>query len=44
VKIGFKIFDEAGDKNDEGEKYFGWSSQYDEWLDNYTIRIQRYFK
>ena len=40
--IGFRVYTKDGPKKDkEGNAYNGWSSTYDEWVDIFSIRIQR---
>jgi len=31
VKIGFRKYEEEGLKEENGQKYTGWGSRYDEW-------------
>lgn len=41
VLVGYRVFDEDGDKIDqEGRRFSGWSSRYDEWLTVTNPRIQ----
>lgn len=41
IFIGYRVYDENGDKVDtEGKKFNGWSSRYDEWLSVTNPRIQ----
>ena len=39
--IGYRVYNDHGDKFDaDGRKFFGWSSQYDEWLSVTNPRIR----
>jgi hypothetical protein len=39
-KIGFRTFDPEGNKEDnEGNRYFGWSETFDEWIPAYSPRL-----
>ena len=44
VYVGFRIFDdEEGHKVDEdGRKFLGWSSRYDEWRNIYCVTVQKF--
>ena len=42
VLIGFRTYSDKGIKiDDQGNKYTGWSITYDEWINNYSNRIQK---
>lgn len=42
VYIGFRIYEEEGHKvDDDGKKYTGWSSKYDEWITVTSPTIQK---
>jgi len=42
LKIGYRQYMSEGFKEDfEGNRYNGWSSTYDEWLNAFSIRVQR---
>lgn len=40
AKIGFRQYSEYGDKSDEMGKYFGFSSNLDEHIGQFSLRIQ----
>lgn len=40
--VGFRVYFEAGKKNDERGNYEGWSNRFDEWISIYSPRIQTY--
>ena len=43
VQLGLRVTHPEGDKTDKaGNKYFGWEEEHDEWLPQYSARIQRY--
>ncbi len=43
VLVAYRIYTAEGMKKDkEGRAYNGWSNTYDEWINVYSIRIQRY--
>lgn len=42
VLVGFRNYSDLGIRNDDKGKYTGWSSSYDEWINNYSLRIQKY--
>lgn len=45
VQVGFRFYNENGLRIDQnGRKFTGWSSNYDEWINLYSIRIQRFIK
>ena len=38
--VGFRIFDESGEKQDDrGRRYIGWPSTFDEWINASSPRI-----
>lgn len=42
VKVGYRRYKEDGLKGDEKKKrYNGWSNKYDDWLNPYSLKIQR---
>ena len=42
VQVGYRRYEEGGTKKDaDGRAYNGWSNTYDEWLNVFSIRIQR---
>lgn len=42
VYVAFRRLDEDGPKtDDEGRRYNGWSDKYDEWINPYSLRIQK---
>ena len=44
VKVGFRIYHPEGNKEEENtkQKFFGWSEKFDEWINNYNPRIQKF--
>lgn len=43
VKVGYRVYTEAGEKVDEeGRRYVGWSASLDEWIGSHSLRIQRF--
>jgi hypothetical protein len=41
VLIGYRTYKEDGKKkDDEGRMYQGWSKNFDEWIDSFSLRIQ----
>jgi hypothetical protein len=41
--VGFRIFDESGEKaDDKGRRYIGWPAAFDEWINASSPRIQKY--
>lgn len=41
IKVGYRTYNEEGDRTDKDGKYTGWSSKYDEELSVTSIRIQK---
>jgi len=42
VQIGYRRYDVNGLKKDtEGNAFFGWSATYDEWINAFSVRIQK---
>lgn len=43
IFVGYRNYHPEGSKTDEdGEKYFGWSEKYDNWIPISDIRVQKY--
>lgn len=41
--VGFRIFDEQGEKQDDrARRYIGWPATFDEWINASSPRIQKY--
>ena len=40
VKVGFRVYDPDGDKSDDMGTYFGLSSEQDDFIGSWTVRIQ----
>ncbi|CDW75154.1 UNKNOWN [Stylonychia lemnae] len=38
--IGYRVYCEQGNKEDEMGSFYGWSSRYDEWIPLYSLRIR----
>lgn len=41
IKMGFREYSELGDKSDRDGKYFGFSENLDEFIGQYSLRIQK---
>jgi hypothetical protein len=39
VEVGYRVYDEKGDKRDSVGAYFGWNTQYDEWVSATSTRL-----
>ena len=43
IRLALRVLHPEGDKTDkDGNKFFGWEEEHDEWFQLYTTRIQRY--
>jgi hypothetical protein len=43
IQIAFRVSHSDGDKKDEqGNPFFGWDKDYDEWLPLYSARVAPY--
>jgi hypothetical protein len=41
--IGYRVYVETGNKQDEKGSFEGWSSKFDEWIPIYSPRIQPFY-
>eukprot|EP00347_Sterkiella_histriomuscorum_P004013 403362083 len=39
VKVGYRIYNDQGDLNDEKGNYFGFEGKFDEWIDVFSLRV-----
>jgi len=46
VQVGFRFYCENGIREEEGTKlkYIGWSKNYDEWINVYSLRVGKLIK
>ncbi len=43
IFVGYRHFHPEGSKtDDDGNKFFGWSDRYDNWISSGDIRVQKY--